>query len=151
MLVKNTRTWPQGAPYKKIQRTKEFVSNARVVVKTTNVENSRYFFLPKTTRNFSKVRAAWAARLFFTIRPIKFVICDVFILVAVEDAKAPHYPGASTKLKFWRGTILRFFPRGNSKKIRRANNLRSRLCHLTRSCLTTKNEVVAFSPVLNYR
>ena len=38
------------------------------------------------------MRAAPAARLLFTIRPIKCLICDVVIPVAIEDAKAPYYP-----------------------------------------------------------
>ena len=45
--------------------------------------------LQETARNCSKVRAARAARLYFTIQPIKFLICDVVIPVAVADAKAP--------------------------------------------------------------
>ena len=43
--------------------------------------------LQRMTRNYVKVRAA---RLFSTIRPIKFLTCDVVIAVAVVDAKAPY-------------------------------------------------------------
>ena len=45
--------------------------------------------LQRTARNYAKVRAALAARLFFTIRPIKFLICVVVIPFAVVDATAP--------------------------------------------------------------
>ena len=38
------------------------------------------------------MRAAPAARLLFTIRPIKCLIRDVVIPVAIVDAKAPYYP-----------------------------------------------------------
>ena len=35
--------------------------------------------LQRMTRNYAKERAARAARLFFTIRPIKFFTCEVVI------------------------------------------------------------------------
>lgn len=39
----------------------------------------------RTARNCSKMRAA---RLFFTIRPIKSLLCSVAIIAAVVDVKA---------------------------------------------------------------
>ena len=41
-----------------------------------------------TRQNFSKVRAARAARLCFIIRPMKFLICGVVNAIVVVDAEA---------------------------------------------------------------
>ena len=60
---------------------------AHVVVKTANVVISRCCFLQRTTRSYSKKRAASAARLFFTIRLIKFLNCDAFTPFAIVTAK----------------------------------------------------------------
>ena len=49
--------------------------------------------LQRTTRSYSKVRAARAVRLFFTTQSIKFLICDVVIPFAVVGAKAPYQGG----------------------------------------------------------
>ena len=57
----------------------------------THVESSCCWFEEDAARNYSKVRAARAARKFVTIPPIKFLICDVFIPVAVVYAKAPRF------------------------------------------------------------
>ena len=43
------------------------------------------------TQSYSLVWAGHVARLFFTIGPIKFLICDVVIPVAAVDAKAFSY------------------------------------------------------------
>ena len=48
-------------------------------------------FEEDAVRNYSKVRTARVARIFVTIPPIKFLICDVFIPVAVAYAKAPRF------------------------------------------------------------
>jgi len=51
--------------------------------------------MQRTTRNYSKVRAARAARvlfLFFTIGPFKFLTGDVFIPTAVVDSRDPYGP-----------------------------------------------------------
>ena len=45
--------------------------------------------LQKTARNFFWVRAARAARPFFLIRQMKFLICGVFGAIPVVDAEAP--------------------------------------------------------------
>ena len=81
MLVKYAITGPQGVQLKQIQRIKELLLYARFVVKTTNAEIYRGY-LQKTARSYAKARAACAARLFFTIQPIKFLICDVVIPAA---------------------------------------------------------------------
>ena len=44
-------------------------------------------FLQRTTRHRSKVRAARAARLFFLVQPIKFLIYGAVVAVGVFDAK----------------------------------------------------------------
>ena len=56
-----------------------------------NVISSCCWFEEDAARNYSKVRAARAARIFVTIPPIKFLIDDVFIPVAVVYAKAPRF------------------------------------------------------------
>ena len=53
----------------------------------------------RTSRNYSKVRTARAARLFVLIRPIKFLIYDVIVAVSVVDAKVPYYLRAKTNEK----------------------------------------------------
>ena len=47
-----------------------------------------FVVLQRTALNYSKVRVARAARLFFLFRPIKFLICGVVVAFAVVDAKA---------------------------------------------------------------
>ena len=44
MLVEYNTTWLQGVPFRQIEGIKELVLNARIVVKTTNVEISRRCF-----------------------------------------------------------------------------------------------------------
>ena len=44
MLVEYITTRLQGVPFRQIQRIKELVLNARIVVKKTNVETSRHCF-----------------------------------------------------------------------------------------------------------
>ena len=53
----------------------------------------------RTSRNYSKVRTARAARLFVLIRPIKFLIYDVIVAVSVVDSKVPYYLRAKTNEK----------------------------------------------------
>ena len=65
------------------------VLNAVVVVKTTNVEIPRYCFEEDGREFFLTACCTCSALIFYHLRPIKFEICDVFILVAVVDARAP--------------------------------------------------------------
>ena len=73
-----------SSKYRELERLPLY---ARVFVKTANVVISRCCFLQRTTRSYSKKRAASAARLFFTIRLIKFLNCDAFTPCAVVAAK----------------------------------------------------------------
>ena len=82
MLVKYATNGPQGTPFKQILRIKELLLHhmlTDVVVKTANVLMSLCCFADDDID-------ARATRLSFTIRPIKFLICDVVIPVAVVDA-----------------------------------------------------------------
>ena len=54
--------------------------NQRLLLAFSNCHRDRKCAnLHRTTTNFSNERAARAARLFFLIRPIKFLICDVAV------------------------------------------------------------------------
>ena len=56
-----------------------------VVAKTADAKMSRYF-AENGTELFC-VRVARVARLFFLVQPIKFLICDIFV---VADVQAKH-------------------------------------------------------------
>jgi len=43
-----------------------------------------------TSKNFTKMGAARAARLFFLIQPIKSLICSVVVAVAIFISEIPH-------------------------------------------------------------
>ena len=47
--------------------------------------------LQRTTGNCCKMHAARAARLFFLVQPIRFLISDVNVIVDVVDAEAHKY------------------------------------------------------------
>ena len=73
-----------SSKYRELERLPLY---AHVFVKTANVVISRCCFLQRTTRSYSKKRAASAARLFFTIRLIIFLNCDAFTPFAIVAAK----------------------------------------------------------------
>ena len=74
--------------------------NQRLLVAFSNCHRDRkYANLHRMTTNCSNERAARAARWFFLIRPIKFVICDIVVDVPVFDAK----------LSCWRFIILKWY------------------------------------------
>ena len=73
-----------SSKYRELERLPLY---ARVFVKTANVAILRCCFLQRTTRGYSKKRAVSAARLFFTIRLIKFLTCDAFTPFAIVVAK----------------------------------------------------------------
>ena len=58
------------------------MKNASVVVRTSNMKISRRP-LADFVKNYTEKRATCAARLFFLIQPIKSLICDVVVVVAV--------------------------------------------------------------------
>ena len=64
--------------------------------------------MQRTARTCSQGRAARAARLFFLIRPIKFLIFDV-AAVDVVDAKAAYCYKYSSTFPWVKGTMLLSF------------------------------------------
>ena len=64
------------------QRMKDLLLRASVVVRTSNMKNSRRR-LADFVKHCTKKRAARAARLFFFIEPIKSLISGVVLDVAV--------------------------------------------------------------------
>ena len=71
------------------QRMKNLLLRACVVVRTSNMKISRRP-LADYVKNCTKKRAARAARLFFLIQPIKSLICDAVVVVAVVISWTPY-------------------------------------------------------------
>ena len=74
------KKWAAGAPIMQIQRIKELLLYSYDEAEQGQNRKMWSFHvvvLKRTARNYSKVRAARAARIFFAIRPIKFLLCDV--------------------------------------------------------------------------
>ena len=88
ILVKYATTGPKWAPFKQVQKIREIAivcSRCRQNGKCGNF--TLLSFLQRTTRSYSKRRAASAARLFFTMRLSKFLTCDAFTPFAIVAAK----------------------------------------------------------------
>lgn len=58
-----------------------------VVAKTVDAKMSRCYFAENDTELFCVRVVAREARLFFLVQPIKFLICDIFV---VADVQAKH-------------------------------------------------------------
>ena len=86
MLVEHATTGPQGAPLKQMERIKELLFYAYVVVNTANVVISRCCFVEDRAELFLNACRTCSTLIFL---PIKFLICDVVIPFAVVDTKAP--------------------------------------------------------------
>mgnify|MGYP000300205288 CR=1 FL=1 len=48
-----------------------------------------YIIMQITARNYPKVRAPYAARLFFSAQPIKLLICGAVVAIDIVNTKAP--------------------------------------------------------------
>ena len=73
------------APLKLIQKITDLILFVEVDAKTADAKMSRYF-AENGTELFC-VHAPREARLFFLVQPIKFLICDVFVVADVVHAE----------------------------------------------------------------
>ena len=69
-------------------RKKDLLLRARVVVRTSNMK-IHVVVWQTTSKNYTKKRAARAARLFFLIQSIKSLICGVIVATAVVISLTP--------------------------------------------------------------
>ena len=70
VLVKYASTEPQGAPFKKMERIKEFLFYVYVVVKTANVVISRCCFVEDGTELFQNACRTFNSRIFYLTNQI---------------------------------------------------------------------------------
>ena len=69
--------------WSKLQKIRDLTLFAQVVAKTAVSGNFKLLFCRP------KVRAARAARLFFLVQPIKFLVCGTDVAIDIINAKAP--------------------------------------------------------------
>ena len=74
------------SPLKLIQKITDLILFVEVDAKIADAKMSRCYFAGNGTELFC-VHAPREARLFFLVQPIKFLICDVFVVADVVHAK----------------------------------------------------------------
>ena len=62
---------------------KDLLLRVHVVAKTLNLKMSRCHLADYNSKNCNKMHAAWTARLFFPIQPIRSLFSGVIIAIAI--------------------------------------------------------------------